>query len=35
MNALTPEAYTRLDALGERLRGGVAACSRARGAGGR
>jgi glutamate-1-semialdehyde 2,1-aminomutase len=23
MNALTPEAYTRLDALGERLRGGV------------
>ena len=24
LNALTPEAYTRLDALGERLRGGVA-----------
>jgi glutamate-1-semialdehyde 2,1-aminomutase len=24
MNALTPEAYARLDALGERLRGGVA-----------
>ncbi len=24
MNALTPEAYTRLDVLGERLRGGVA-----------
>jgi len=23
LNALTPEAYTRLDALGERLRGGV------------
>ena len=23
MNALTPEAYARLDALGERLRGGV------------
>jgi glutamate-1-semialdehyde 2,1-aminomutase len=23
MNALTPDAYTRLDALGERLRGGV------------
>jgi glutamate-1-semialdehyde 2,1-aminomutase len=24
LNALTPEAYTRLDALGERLRGGIA-----------
>ena len=24
LNALTPEAYARLDALGERLRGGVA-----------
>jgi len=24
MNALTPDAYVRLDALGERLRGGVA-----------
>ena len=28
MNALTPEAYTRLEALGERLRGGVSAAAR-------
>ena len=28
LNALTPEAYARLDALGERLRGGVSAAPR-------
>ena len=28
LNALTPEAYTRLDVLGERLRGGVSAPAR-------
>ena len=34
LNALTPEAYARLDALGERLRGGVSAAPRGHAAAG-